>query len=513
MLLKGRKISLSVLIIIIFMFVVTNIAYYFVTQNVLVNEASKRLDQITDYISYYITQVTTAEHEKLTLIENQTSLIAKSIHKEFGPLSSAITENKLNEVKNFFELDYLQLEKKNGQGHSEVSDFKIIDSFINYRYSNEKSDYDIVMKIKDTGNTLHEGIDNHLNGMAKARSNFYKGKPITYEFSLFIKPDEGFNKVSNATKFGSYSLLKEEDVKYLNQAVNDKVIAYDNVDNKELEKYFMPIKIGDKTYISCLVSDYGTMKEVMMDQVSVYVFTIVICSVAFIVLCIIITKVFNRNKTKALETVHHDYLDSMEEIFLSMKQQRHDYNNAMATIHSLILMEQYEEVHKFTEELIDETTEVNDLLVINCLPLIALLQYKRAHANNNGIKFTISICDLKEIPNFKYKTNDLVRVISNLIDNAFEAVLTTKKNRLDYTPEVTVTGVLTNNSLIFEVSNNGETIDSQLGKQMFQTGYSTKKEGTGLGLTIVTSIMKRNNGELTYTSEAEITIFKAKFNL
>lgn len=507
---KGRNISLPVVITILFMFVVINIAYYFVTQKVLVDEASKRLDQITDYISYYITQVTTSEHEKLKLIEDQTQLISKSIVKELGPNFKDIDQSELNEVQSFFKLDSLQIEKKINNIQSS-NEFIIENRAIRYKYSEQEIDYNLNILINDVGNTVREGIDNHLNGMVKARSNYYKEKMITYEFSLFIKPEAGFQSIAESTGFGTYTLLKPDDVKYLNQASKEKVIVYDQMNGKELEKYFMPIVIGDKTYVSCLISDYGTMKEVMMDQVSMYVLTIVVCSIAFIVLCIVITKIFNRNKTKALETVHSDYLSSMEDIFLTMKQQRHDFNNSVAIIHSLIVMKEYEELHTLTEEMIDETTELNDMLNINCVAVIALLQYKRTYANKNGILFNQSIINLKEIPDIKYRTTDINRVLGNLIDNAFEAVKTAKKVKTDYTPEVTVNGYLESNKLIFTVSNNGLIISPEEEKQMFEPGYSTKDNGTGLGLSIITSLVEKNKGKLTFTSSDELTTFKVTF--
>lgn len=80
----------------------------------------------------------------------------------------------------------------------------------------------------------------------------------------------------------------------------------------------------------------------------------------------------------------------------------------------------------------------------------------------------------------------------NLIKNASEAM--NRKGTL------TIRTHCQNDAVFFEVCDNGGGILPEIQEQIFTPFYSSKKEGSGLGLSIAKEIIENHNGSLTFTS-------------
>ncbi len=109
-------------------------------------------------------------------------------------------------------------------------------------------------------------------------------------------------------------------------------------------------------------------------------------------------------------------------------------------------------------------------------------------------------------------SQDIGRVILNLITNAFYAVTDKKKKNIDgYEPTVFVSTKREGNKVIIKVRDNGMGIPQKVQEKIFQPFFTTKPtgEGTGLGLSMSYDIVtKGHNGELTVkTVEGEYTEF------
>src|SRR5690606_8812598 len=61
------------------------------------------------------------------------------------------------------------------------------------------------------------------------------------------------------------------------------------------------------------------------------------------------------------------------------------------------------------------------------------------------------------------------------------------------------------------ISNNGPEIPENVKDSIFRPFTTTKEDGTGLGLAICKQIMEKNNGDITYESNAEETTFTLIF--
>ena len=112
----------------------------------------------------------------------------------------------------------------------------------------------------------------------------------------------------------------------------------------------------------------------------------------------------------------------------------------------------------------------------------------------------------------KIISQDIGRVILNLITNAFYAVMEKKKLQPEgYEPTVTVSTKKTDNKIIVTVKDNGTGIPQKALDKIFQPFFTTKPtgQGTGLGLSLSYDIVtKGHGGELKVeTKEGEYTGF------
>ncbi len=127
--------------------------------------------------------------------------------------------------------------------------------------------------------------------------------------------------------------------------------------------------------------------------------------------------------------------------------------------------------------------------------------------NDSGIEFSIT-CDrsLKEIIGDRKLLN---QVMVNLINNAFDAVCSIyggfKKLSMPMMRN-------THHRVQIRVSNNGPLIPADLVEKIFVPFFSTKPNGSGVGLSVCQEIIKMHNGSIVAISNAEgNTSFIAEF--
>lgn len=182
----------------------------------------------------------------------------------------------------------------------------------------------------------------------------------------------------------------------------------------------------------------------------------------------IISRNYTSNIIMGLQSEEAAFFSNMDLLFTTVKEQRHDFNNHMSTIQSLIATEQYEELRKFTDEMIGEVTIINDIININSPALAGLIQAKLTYASNHKIAFSYEISSMQ----LEFlKSTDLVKIISNLIDNAFDTV----KALPEQERKVELTGYLEDDRLLFKVFSSGPPIPENLIDKLFEKGFSTKK--------------------------------------
>lgn len=103
--------------------------------------------------------------------------------------------------------------------------------------------------------------------------------------------------------------------------------------------------------------------------------------------------------------------------------------------------------------------------------------------------------------------NQITQVLFNLIKNAIESLENTIEKRIIITANTNL-----QNNVMINVEDNGNGISKELITQVFVPFFSTKKEGSGVGLSLSKHILKMHNGTLTvFSIPNKKTVFTLTF--
>jgi len=146
-----------------------------------------------------------------------------------------------------------------------------------------------------------------------------------------------------------------------------------------------------------------------------------------------------------------------------------------------------------------ESSPVSESLndIIN--KMFPLLQ---ADAIKNGINI---ILELKEIPMITIEQSDIRQLILNLVRNGMEAMPTGGN--------LTIRTSMTNGEVVLEVEDEGIGIRPELASKIGLPFFTTKNNGTGLGIAICKNIAMKYNAILDFKTSPGGTTFYVKFKL
>ena len=106
----------------------------------------------------------------------------------------------------------------------------------------------------------------------------------------------------------------------------------------------------------------------------------------------------------------------------------------------------------------------------------------------------------------KFDRTQLIRVVTNLVKNATQALMEEEN------PKILVEVSEDDSMVIIRVSDNGIGISTEDKEKVFEPKFTTKSSGMGLGLAMVKNIVETYQGEITFVSEKDKgTIFTVKF--
>lgn len=148
---------------------------------------------------------------------------------------------------------------------------------------------------------------------------------------------------------------------------------------------------------------------------------------------------------------------------------------------TLILLKDFSDISKIR---IEKNTMDITMLMEDVLDEVSL-------AFNSNINFKYNISEEEIMIEGDYQR--LKQVLLNTIKNAKEAI--TKKGT------IVVEGKKTNGFYVINIIDNGIGMDNETNKNIGTPFYTTKKEGTGLGVCLSKEIVERHNGSITYFSK------------
>ena len=88
--------------------------------------------------------------------------------------------------------------------------------------------------------------------------------------------------------------------------------------------------------------------------------------------------------------------------------------------------------------------------------------------------------------------------VENLVKNAIDAMKSSKEARID------IHSVEKEKHIIIDIIDTGGGIDSKHSKNIFRPGYSTKKRGWGLGLSLTKRIIENYHNGKVYIERSEV---------
>jgi two-component system CitB family sensor kinase len=192
-------------------------------------------------------------------------------------------------------------------------------------------------------------------------------------------------------------------------------------------------------------------------------------------------------------------LDVVRRLTESLRAQTHESANRLHTVVSLIEMGRPEEAVDFATDELQTAQLLTDRVIgaVGDPVLAALLLGKTAEAAERGIELTVSGELDEELP---VASRDLITVVGNLVDNAFDAVADTAVRRVDVRLEAAGDG------LDVVVGDSGPGLTEEAAARALQRGWTTKATaddvpgGRGVGLALVRQVARRHGGDVVITT-------------
>lgn len=186
----------------------------------------------------------------------------------------------------------------------------------------------------------------------------------------------------------------------------------------------------------------------------------------------------------------------------SMRANNHDFTNKLHVILGLIQIGEYDKAVSYIQNIsmIQRETISKVMKLIENPSFAALIVGKIARASECDVRFILQegICFRSE--DIAIPSEALVTITGNLIDNALDEM---NKSISDIgTVKELVFGVYTRpGSLLITVKDTGGGIPEEIGDKIFESGFSTKGTGRGIGLFHTKQLVESLGGKISYESE------------
>ena len=189
----------------------------------------------------------------------------------------------------------------------------------------------------------------------------------------------------------------------------------------------------------------------------------------------------------------------LEELNATLRAQRHDFRNHIQVIYTLTELDDRAAALEYMDRVYGDIQKVGRALKTASPAINALIAAKLADCEENGIELETDIrTDWKECPVPGW---EMCRILGNLIDNAVEALEGAHERRVYVRLWEDV------RCWHFSVENTGASVPENMRREIFQPGFSTKGEGRGMGLHIVSRILGEYGGAIELSTTAEMTCF------
>ena len=192
----------------------------------------------------------------------------------------------------------------------------------------------------------------------------------------------------------------------------------------------------------------------------------------------------------------------LEKKINELKKIKHDYGSQISYLYGVYLMKNHEKLGQLLKGII-EGHDISSQVTVLSLEDSLISQV----INSTNLRDIDVLIDEKaNLDDTNVNELDLQRIISNIVRNSVEV--------LNGSGLLMIKTYYTLNYVVINIQNNGPRIDDDIIEKIFQRGFSTKENtngDNGFGLYIVKELIEKYNGNISVTSNNEVTNFIIKF--
>jgi two-component system sensor histidine kinase AgrC len=206
-------------------------------------------------------------------------------------------------------------------------------------------------------------------------------------------------------------------------------------------------------------------------------------------------------KSRVRETelsTYKEYMKDINSLFTTIRAQRHDFSNHIQVLYIFSKQGEYEKLLYYIEQLVGQIKSINQILISDNPGLSALLQTKVAQFEQEGISIKLDIDST--LTDINVPIIELNQIIGNLLDNAADAI----KSAGYPINEILLQTIKENDTVQIKVKNYRPVIPVHLQSKIFEYGFSTKSNHSGLGLAIISDLVQKNRGTVSLVSNEVI---------
>jgi len=207
-------------------------------------------------------------------------------------------------------------------------------------------------------------------------------------------------------------------------------------------------------------------------------------SILYCVYVIIVSAKLLEQETSKLEIEQQKfYNESLNSTIFNLRRFKHDWNNNLTVINSMLNMDKINELKQYLSELLHQNSDSLDTAIYNIknAGLFGIISSKLNQARDMGITVDFTVNgEVGNIP--EIKISELCEVIGIFIDNALEEAAKADKS---------INLSIYSDDRFLEITISNNCANKPDIKMIYEEGYSSKGEGRGLGLAIAKKILSK----------------------
>lgn len=247
-------------------------------------------------------------------------------------------------------------------------------------------------------------------------------------------------------------------------------------------------------YISRTMADNNI--QIKLGSLIVFVVIVLVCIIFDAIIIKLSNKIvedkFQSEKNSFLEyyeKMYQDYHTKTEKNLLEIRKIKHDFNNSMQVVKSLIANNDLQDASDLVSQLEQQYKSNNAINFCSNPILNVILQNANEQCSNNNIEFTTK-CTIPE--KLSINAVDMCNISNNMLNNAFEAVCHIKST--DIPKKISFRAWQDNEMIFIETINSKDNNINVKAKKIITSKQDA--ENHGFGLDIIEHIALTYNGNV-----------------